>query len=62
MRTNTKLKKILEKNTIGLSYSDTWEMTVIDLITKQRKQYNGKTFSEMIGKSYAEFVKAKKHK
>jgi hypothetical protein len=60
MRTNTKLKKILEEHTVGLSYSDVWEMTTINLQTSQRKQFNGKTFSEMISKAYADFGKYKK--
>ena len=60
MRTNTKLKKILEEQTVGLSYSDAWEMTTINLRTRERKQFNGKTFSEMITKAYADFGKYKK--
>ena len=60
MRTNIKLKKILEEHTVGLSYSDVWEMTTIHLRTRERKQFNGKTFSEMIGKAYSEFGKFKK--
>ncbi len=60
MRTNTKLKKILEEHTVGLSYSDVWEMTTINLQTRERKQFNGKTFSEMISKAYADFGKYKK--
>jgi len=60
MRTNTKLKKILEVNTVGISFSEMWEMTVINLKTKSRKQFSGKTFSEMVGKAYAEFLKMKK--
>ena len=60
MRTNTKLKKILEEHTVGLSYSDVWEMTTIDLQTRERKQFNGKTFSEMISKAYADFGKYNK--
>jgi hypothetical protein len=60
MRTNTKLKKILEEHTVGLSYSDAWEMTTINLRTRERKQFNGKTFSEMISKAYTDFGKYKK--
>ena len=60
MRTNTKLKKILEAHTVGLSYSDSWEMTTINLQTRERKQFNGKTFSEMISKAYSDFGKYKK--
>ena len=60
MRTNTKLKKILEVHTVGLSYSDAWEMTTINLQTRERKQFNGKTFSEMISKAYADFGKYRK--
>jgi hypothetical protein len=60
MRTNTKLKKILEEHTVGLSYSESWEMTTINLQTKQRKQFNGKTFSEMITKAYSDFGKTRK--
>ena len=60
MRTNTKLKKILEKHTVGLSYSDIWEMTTINLQTSERKQFNGKTFSEMISKAYSDFGKYRK--
>jgi hypothetical protein len=60
MRTNTKLKKILEEHTVGLSYSDVWEMTIINLKTRDRKQFNGKTFSEMIGKAYSDFGKYRK--
>jgi hypothetical protein len=60
MRTNTKLKKILEEHTVGLSYSDDWEMTMINLKTKERKQFHGKTFSEMLTKAYSEFTKEKK--
>jgi hypothetical protein len=60
MRTNTKLKKILEEHTVGLSYSETWEMTIINLQTRERKQFNGNTFSEMINKAYIDFGKYKK--
>jgi hypothetical protein len=60
MRTNTKLKKILEEHTVGLSYTDSWEMTTIHLQTRERKQFNGKTFSEMIGKAYSDFGKHRK--
>jgi len=60
MRTNTKLKKILEKHTVGLSYSDIWEMTTINLQTSERKQFNGKTFSEMVSKAYSDFGKYRK--
>ncbi|HET9825672.1 MAG TPA: hypothetical protein VFP87_10060 [Chitinophagaceae bacterium] len=60
MRTNTKLKLILHEHTVGLSYSDAWEMTTINLRTRERKQFSGKTFSEMIGKAYVYFVKHKK--
>jgi len=60
MRTNTKLKKILEEHTVGLSYSDIWEMTTINLQTSERKQFNGKTFSEMISKAYSDFGKYRK--
>jgi hypothetical protein len=60
MRTNTKLKKILEENTIGLSFSDSWEMTTINLKTRERRQFSGKTFSEMVGKAYGDFVRSKK--
>jgi hypothetical protein len=60
MRTNTKLKKILDEHTVGLSYSDVWEMTTINLQTKERKQFNGKTFSEMISKAYIDFGKYRK--
>jgi hypothetical protein len=59
MRANTKLKKILEKHTVGLSFSDASEMTTINLQTKERKQFNGETFSEMISKAYADFEKNK---
>jgi len=60
MRTNTKLKKILDEHTVGLSYTDVWEMTTINLQTRERKQFNGKTFSEMISKAFADFGKYKK--
>jgi len=60
MRTNTKLKKILEEHTVGLSYGDIWEMTTINLQTSERKQFNGKTFSEMISKAYSDFGKYRK--
>ena len=60
MRTNTKLKKILEEHTVGLSYSDIWEMTTINLQTSERKQFNGKTFSEMVSKAYSDFSKYRK--
>jgi len=60
MRTNTKLKKILEEHTVGLSYSETWEMTIINLQTRERKKFNGNTFSEMINKAYIDFGKYKK--
>ncbi len=60
MRTNTKLKKILEEHTVGLSYTDVWEMTTINLQTRESKQFNGKTFSEMISKAFADFGKYKK--
>jgi hypothetical protein len=60
MRTNTKLKKILKEHTVGLSYSDVWEMTIINLQTRDRKQFSGKTFSEMISKAHADLGKYKK--
>ena len=60
MRTNTKLKKILEEHTVGLSYGDIWEMTTINLQTSERKQFNGKTFSEMVSKAYSDLRKYKK--
>jgi len=60
MRTNTKLKKLLEEHTVGLSYTNSWEMTTINLQTRERKQFNGKTFSEMIGKAYSDFGKNRK--
>jgi len=60
MRTNTKLKKILEEHTVGLSFSDIWEMTTINLQTSERKQFNGKTFSEMVSKAYSDFGKYRK--
>jgi len=59
MRTNTKLKKILEENTVGLSYSDVWEMTMINLRTRERRQFSGKTFSEMISRAYSSVGKSK---
>ena len=61
MRTNSKLKKILDEHTVGLSYSEVWEMTTINLRTGERKHFNGKTFSEMIGKAFIEHGKHKKH-
>jgi hypothetical protein len=57
MRTNTKLKKILDEHTVGLSYSDVWEMTTINLKTGERKHFDGKTFSEMIGKAFIDYGK-----
>ena len=60
MRTNTKLKKILEEHTVGLSFSDIWEMTTINLQTSERKQFTGKTFSEMTSKAYSDFGKYRK--
>jgi len=60
MRTNTKLKKILEEHTVGLSYSDAWEMTMINLKTRERKQFHGKTFSEMVAKAYSDFGTTRK--
>jgi len=60
MRTNTKLKKILDEHTVGLTYTDSWEMTTIHLQTRERKQFNGKTFSEMISKAYSDLKKYRK--
>jgi len=50
----------MEEHTVGLSYSDAWEMTTINLKTKERKQFNGKTFSEMISKAFGDFRKNNK--
>jgi len=55
MRTTTKLKKILEKNTIGISISaDGWSITVIsiDRPTIKRINFNDTSFSKVIDKAF----------
>jgi len=63
MRSSTKLKKILDSNTVGFSFGlDLWSMTVIDFKNKKRTQFNGKTFSEVVSNAYNNLSNEKKHK
>ncbi len=54
MRNNTKLKKILTNNTIGISMDeDEWHVTVISAhVPGRRVQYNAGSFSKVIDKAY----------
>lgn len=52
MRNSTKLKIILQSNVVGFSFSDKWEMSVINSKSKKRDQFEGKSFSEIINKAY----------
>jgi hypothetical protein len=53
MRSSTKLKKILDSNTVAFSFgSNGWSITVIDFINKKRTQFSGKTFSEVVSNAY----------
>lgn len=56
MRNSTKLKKILEDNTIGLSTSNhNWQMSIINFKTKERYQVEGKSFTEVINKAFKQY-------
>lgn len=53
MRSSTKLKKILDNNTVAFSFgANLWSITVIDFKNKKRTQFNGKTFSEVVNNAY----------
>jgi hypothetical protein len=53
MRSSTKLKKLLDNNTVAFSFgSNLWHITVIDFKNKKRTQFNGKTFSEVVNNAY----------
>jgi hypothetical protein len=53
MRSSTKLKKILDNNTVAFSFGlNLWSITVIDFKNKKRTQFNGKTFSEVVNNAY----------
>ena len=63
MRSSTKLKKILDSNTVGFSFGlNLWGMTVIDFNNKKRTQFNGKTFSEVVSNAYNDLSNEQKHK
>jgi hypothetical protein len=63
MRSSTKLKKILDSNTVGFSFGlNLWSMTVIDFKNKKRTQFNGKTFSEVVSNAYNDLSSGQKHK
>jgi len=53
MRSSTKLKKILENNTVAFSFGlNLWSITVIDFKNKKRTQFSGKTFSEVVNNAH----------
>jgi hypothetical protein len=63
MRSSTKLKKILDSNTVAFSFgSNGWSITVIDFINKKRTQFSGKTFSEVVSNAYKNGNSEQKHK
>ena len=63
MRSSTKLKKILDSNTVGFSFGlNLWSMTVIDFNNKKRTQFSGKTFSEVVSNAYNDLSSEQKHK
>ena len=63
MRSSTKLKKILDSNTVAFSFgSNLWSITVIDFINKKRTQFNGKTFSEVVNNAYKNLNSEQEHK
>ncbi len=60
MRTSTKLKVILRDHTVGLSYTDRFEMTVIDVKNKGRRQFEGKNLSEIVDRAFKAVCKEQK--
>ncbi len=60
MRTTTKLKKILGKNTIGISMSiDGWSIAVISIDRPiKRINFNDSSFSKVVDKAFREIKKA----
>ncbi|MFI5188527.1 MAG: hypothetical protein ACHQF0_17475 [Chitinophagales bacterium] len=54
MRTTTKLKKILEKNTIGISIGvEGWSIAVISIDKPiKRVNFNDITFSKVVDKAF----------
>ena len=54
MRTTTKLKKILEKNTIGISLgAEGWSIAVISIDKSiKRINFNDTSFSKVIDKAF----------
>ena len=54
MRTTTKLKKILEKNTVGISIGiEGWSITVISLDKPvKRINVNDSSFSKVVDKAF----------
>lgn len=62
MRSSTKLKQILDSNTVAFSFgSNLWSITVIDFINKKRTQFNGKTFSEVVSNAYRNLNSKQEH-
>ncbi len=59
MRTTTKLKKILEKNTIGISFGmDGWSIAVISIDRPvKRINFNDSSFSKVVDKAFREIKK-----
>jgi flagellar hook-basal body complex protein FliE len=63
MRSSTKLKKLLDNNTVAFSFgSNLWSITVIDFKNKKRTQFNGKTFSEVVNNAYKNLNSEQEHK
>ncbi|HEY0433388.1 MAG TPA: hypothetical protein VGC95_05920 [Chitinophagaceae bacterium] len=60
MRTSTKLKVILRDHTIGISYTDRFEMTVIGLKQKMRRQFEGKNLSGIVDRAFKAVCKDQK--
>jgi hypothetical protein len=60
MRTSQKLKKILQENTVGISYgADGWGLTVVSIKGKVgRKNYSGESFSIIVDKAYKNLNKS----
>lgn len=61
MKTNTKLKHLLKDHTIGISLSgDEWGMTVISIRDfKDRKNYTGGSFFNVVTQAHREIIKKK---
>jgi hypothetical protein len=58
MRTSTKLKAILEKHTVGVSWGNEFKWTIAVIKNSPpitREEFNGKSFSAVIDQAYKKF-------